>query len=65
MTPSIEKRLAVLESLLANDSSVHPPGCDCAIKSRDLAHHAGNCPYRMLKELLPLLRAELGKEGGL
>jgi hypothetical protein len=55
----IDRRLAVLDKLLSSDATVHPPGCSCAIKSRDETHHAQDCPYRMLKELAPLLRAEL------
>lgn len=40
----------------ANTSGVHPAGCNCAIKSRDVSHHATNCPYRALREFL----ADLG-----
>ena len=56
LKPTIRQRLDVLEKVLASDATVHPPGCNCAIKSRDETHHAHNCPYRLLKELVPLLR---------
>jgi hypothetical protein len=57
----IRRRLHQIDKLLAVESGVHPPGCNCAIKSHDEMHHDSSCPYRMLKELVPLLRAELSK----
>lgn len=53
----ITKRIDLLERLLDGEHSVHPAGCRCAIMSRDIAHHDSKCPYRLLKELLPELRA--------
>lgn len=46
------KRVDVLESLLSAKDSVHPPGCYCAIKARNPKHHALDCPYRLIRELL-------------
>lgn len=60
MDKSIEKRLLVLERLLADESGVHPVGCNCAIKSRAVEHHMRECPYRQLVELLPMLRYRMG-----
>lgn len=56
MANKIEKRLDVLERLLNYDKSVHPPLCDCAIKSRMTLHHDPACPYRNIKEIIAEVR---------
>lgn len=58
----IRKKIAAIESILADPHSVHPPACGCAIKSRDAEHHDRRCPYRLLKELMPELRDALPTE---
>lgn len=63
MKDPIERRLVVLEHLLAADTTVHPPACNCAIMSRVVTHHDRECPYRLLSEMIPLIRSALGKEG--
>jgi hypothetical protein len=52
----VHKRIEQIEKLLAAGTDVHPPGCNCAIMSRDESHHDSACPYRMLKEIVPMLR---------
>lgn len=53
----ISKRLDIITKLLDDPTSVHPIGCNCAIKSRDIAHHALDCAYRALREIVAELRS--------
>jgi hypothetical protein len=56
LSSDIYRRLEIIEKLLDDPTLVHPAGCNCAIKSRDIGHHATDCPYRALRQFL----ADLG-----
>jgi hypothetical protein len=58
----IAKRLDIITKLLDDPTPVHPIGCNCAIKSRDIAHHARDCPYRALREMIAELRSTADTE---
>jgi hypothetical protein len=53
---TIARRLEIITNLLNDETPVHPIGCNCAIKSRLIAHHAQDCPYRALREMVRVLR---------
>jgi hypothetical protein len=57
---AIVKRLDILERLLSSEATLHPPACNCAIKSRNEANHLPECPYRQIKELVRLLKESRG-----
>ena len=48
----IRRKLDILRTLLAAQTTIYPPLCNCAIKSRDELNHIPHCPYRTMKEVL-------------
>lgn len=50
----IAKRLDVLDKLIG--VGVHPPLCNCALKTRDPKPHLQDCPYKALRGVMDDLR---------
>lgn len=54
----LSHKIEILETLLNDKSTVHPPGCNCALKTRSISAHARDCPWRILAEdALPALKS--------
>lgn len=56
----VRLKLDVLERLLMDRTTILPPTCNCAIKSRAVEHHLPSCFYRNLKEVIQILREQVG-----